>query len=182
MHSKYLALMIVLTVCGCGLVSPVFAFSDSDVAIISCNPLTAIDIVIGGEIDNWTLSNVGHNIDDTSLNMTIRANTDWAVVVKDALNDDKPADSVGNMTEWIIGEMKYADDPRWLLTPIKIATSTSPYVSLTGDEQLLTQGSNTPVGGFLFPLRVNQFLRLADDRLQTGETYRIVVTFIANNL
>ena len=182
MHSKYLALMIVLTVCGCGLVSPVFAYTDSDVAIISCNPLTAIDIVIGGEISNWTLSNIGDNIDDTSLNMTVRANTDWAVVIKDALNDDKPAASVGNMTEWIIGDMKYADDPRWLLTPIRIATETSPYVSLTGDEQLLIQGSNTPVGGFLYHLRVNQFLRLADDRLQTGETYRIVVTFIANNL
>jgi len=174
--------MIFLIICGCGLVSPVFAFTDSDVAVISCNPLTAIDIIIGGEIDNWTLSNIGDNIDDTSLNMTVRSNTDWAVYIKDDLNDAKPAASVGNMTEWIIAEMRYADDPVWLQTPIQLATDISTFVSLTGDEQLLRDGSSTPPGGFTIPLRVNQYLRLSDERLQTGETYRIVVTFIANNL
>ncbi|MDI9633623.1 MAG: hypothetical protein QFX32_06155 [Methanolinea sp.] len=183
--NPFAVLVALVMVAGLGMVAS--AAYSNDTALIQSNPTEGLVLDVVGNITSWDLSNIGDNVDSTSIYLHIRSNTNWMIQVVDNLDEGKPAESAGHMAEYTGLAYNTTDGGRYLFYPLQLkADPYDIYVDLSGTPQLLKQGAPTPpgvpVGGLYYNLTVNQRMRLADQRLTPPSVYRIIVTFIASNL
>ena len=187
MKMNFFVVLMAIAIITVGLVLPVSASYSNDTAIIQSNPTVGIVLDVMGNITSWDLSNVGDNVDSTSISMRVRSNTNWQVQVVDNLDEGKPSGSAGYMAEYTSGAYNTTSGGRHLYYPLQLkAESFDIYRDLSGSAQEFKSGSPTPpgvpIGGLLYNLTVNQRMRLADERLNPPSAYRVIVTFIASNL
>lgn len=155
--------------------------ADDDLLTFSSSQ-SLFQIDVNGAINNWALS-IGENTDTTNLTLTVKSPEPWAVTVYDALDDGKPAESAGHMTEYIQSGYNSTAGGRELYYPARMNYAGGPsFVDLSGIQQTLVSGPPTPPAGTNFPLVVNQTVDFGDIRLTPPSTYQIVVTFVGNTL
>lgn len=180
MELKYFIGIMVAITLFCGLVSPAFAGSSQGTAVVSSNPGEAISLVVNGGINNWSLANIGDNINSTGISMVVSSNDDHVVYVRDSLDGGKPANTTGHMSEYDPIGGVYVGGVN-LTNALAISSPPNAYVALSGSNQQIESTSGaTPSGGTTFPISAKQNIVFADQRLY-GHYYRLVITFVAMN-
>ncbi|MDD3110823.1 MAG: hypothetical protein PHU26_00835 [Methanofollis liminatans] len=139
----------------------------------------SVDLTVTGSIANWSLT-VGENEDVGSITMTVLSNNagGYDVKVYDAMDGGKPAETAGHLTRY---ESSYLGT--YLKNPLQIKSGTGAYVSLSG----VPQSIESKVGisddaGDTYAIGIKQRLEPSDKVLDPGQSYRIVVTFVASAL
>jgi len=169
-------LMVLAIFCGC--ISPAMAGSSQGTAVIYSNPGESISLVVNGGITNWSLDNIGDNINTTGISMTVSSNDNHVVYVRDSLDGGKPVNTTGHMAEYDPLGGVYVGGKN-LTNPVEISSPPNAYVALSGTNQQIESASGV-VSAQVYPVSVKQSIVFADERLY-GPYYRIVVTFVAMN-
>ncbi len=141
----------------------------------------SVDLTVTGSIADWSLT-VGENEDVGSITMTVLSNNNkgYEVKVYDALDSGKIAGSAGYMTD----HTGSAYINIRLSNPLQIKSSgTDEYVSLSGEpQQIESKKSISADAGDIYTIGIKQRLAPSDMILPEGQSYRIVVTFVASAL
>jgi len=139
----------------------------------------SVDLTVTGSIANWSLT-VGDNEDVGSITMTVLSNNagGYDVKVYDAMDGGKPAETAGHLT-------RYGDSylGTYLADPLQVRSSGA-YVSLSGVQQTIEskEGDISADAGDTYAIGIKQRLAPSDTILPAGQSYRIVVTFVASAL
>jgi len=138
----------------------------------------SVDLTVTGSIADWSLT-VGENEDTESITMTVLSNNagGYDVKVYDALDGGKPAETAGHLT-------RYGDSylGTYLADPLQVRSSGA-YVSLSGVQQTIESKVGISAdAGDTYAIGIKQRLAPSDTILPAGQSYRIVVTFVASAL
>ncbi len=137
-----------------------------------------IELTIIGSIDEWNLG-LGQNENITSIDLGVTTTAaSWTVGVRDALNDEKPPGTNGQMVEWT--GSAYPEEYTILSNPIQVKSGSGNFVSLSDSDQIIQ--SESSAGIFNYDIGVRQDIQYGDARLTNGNNYRIVITFTGSTL
>ncbi|NVO66849.1 hypothetical protein [Methanofollis tationis] len=139
----------------------------------------SVDLTVAGSIADWSLT-VGENEDVGSITMTVLSNNagGYDVKVYDARDGGKPAETAGHLTKY---ESSYLG--AYLKNPLQIKSGTGAYVSLSGVQQSIeSKVGISDDAGDQYAIGIKQRLEPSDTLLSEGQSYRIVVTFVASAL
>ena len=140
----------------------------------------SVSINVNGNIVDWPEFGVGTNINTTAISINVSSNTQWDVLVSDALDNGKPPGTAGHMAEW--DNNSYVPGGLFLGANMTVSGySAGGTVNSTAQlgpvgqpiESNLYQGTFGPI-----PVAVIQDVAPSDPRL-LNTTYRIIITFTA---
>lgn len=184
MKTKLLVILCVMIFAGAAMVGPVAAAGP--IATITGNPQDFISIYETGDITGWNFIQDYLNVNTTSCTLNVTSNhIGWTVGVHDALNDAKPAGTVGHMAEYT---GTYPATPKQLANAMQMdgVSVTNQYNAgpqdLTGTSKVIWTGVDNPAGigtWAAIPITIRQQVDFADQHLTGTDVYRIVVTFTA---
>ena len=141
--------------------------------IVVTGTTPTIDIDTTGGISNWALV-TGTNEDTTSVDLSVTTTaSSWEVRVKDGLDDGKPADTAGMMSEYT-GSAYVTSGYKSLVNALQVKSGTGSYVTVSGSDQVVQMGSSS--GSFSYDIAMKQEIATGDPVI-TPNVYRIVVTF-----
>jgi hypothetical protein len=168
------------------------AAAETGTSTITANITQELAIVVTGNINNWNLVQGSSNHNANSITLHLTSNyPSWQIAVNDSLDNSKPPTSRGKMAEYIPGSTSYNVVKNYNLSnPMQLTGTLDPVhydaygpVTLeTTTPQLYTGHTDyTGAGDFTgMPVIIDQTVVYADPVLDSGEIYRIVVTFIAS--
>lgn len=163
------------------LIQAAAAASNGSVEIETDTFGASVDLTVTGSIADWSLT-VGENEDVGSITMTVLSNNagGYDVKVYDAMDDKEFEGSAGYMTD----HTGSAYINIRLSNPLQIKSSgTDEYVSLSGEpQQIESKKSISADAGDTYAIGIKQRLAPSDMILPAGQSYRIVVTFVASAL
>jgi len=158
------------------LVIPMAVFAadtDTGTTEVTGNPTATIDITAPTEMLTFTLI-IGGNSNTGTLN--VLSNIDWTCKVKDA----DTTNTNGFMTSW--NGTAY-DTSLKLDNAMHVLYETAPTadVTLPTEANIVagTEAGQSDDAGENFTIKFSQVVEYGDERLATGNNYRIVVTFSA---
>jgi PKD repeat protein len=142
--------------------------------IVVTGTVPTIDINATGGVSSW-LFNLGNNEDTTSVDLSvITTASNWHVSVKDAMDDGKPADTLGKMSEYT-GSTYVTSGYHALTNALQVKSGTGSYIPLSGNYQTIQTGTSS--GTFDYDICLKQEIGAGDPVLSTPNVYRIVITF-----
>lgn len=148
-------------------------------AIVSGNPDATLTFVVTGE---WSLGNMSVGSTDNTGNTVstdITSNTPWAISVHDGLTDSKPEGNDGKMAAWNATASAYVASGNVLTNAMKVSPGGEGYADLTGAASPVTLFTGSTAGSFTNAPHFEQTVVIADQRLDTPNFYRMVVTLDA---
>jgi len=148
--------------------------TESKIAYVVTGTTPTIDIDTTGGITNWAFL-TGTNMDTTSVDLSVSTTaSSWEVRVKDGLDDGKPADTAGRMSEYT-GSAYVTSGYKSLANALQVNSGTGDYVTVLGSDQMVQEGSSP--GTFTSDIGIKQEIVAGDQALTSPNVYRIVVTF-----
>ncbi len=168
MKTKLLVIIGLLIIVSAAMVAPVAAL---------------IEITVTGDISDWALTPGTENTNATVIDLTVTSDTTgWTVSVKDALDDLKPAGSVGKMAAYNTTAPEYVSGGDVLETAMHVEGATTSNVTgteitLSGSDQTIETGLDE-ADAEAMDITIRQTVTKYDPRLLTANhKYRIVITF-----
>lgn len=145
-------------------------------APIEGNPALTLSLTVTGAHSFGDMA-PGDNVNITSntVKATVATNAPWAIGVSDVL-DAKPASSDGKMAEWNSTGSSWVPGGKVLTHAFNVGSNTDTWVPLTASSQQLWSGHAGTFDKYPF---FKQRIEVADTRVASGHTYRIVSTFTA---
>lgn len=145
-------------------------------APIDGNPALTLSLTVTGAHSFGDMV-PGDNVNTTSntVKATIATNAPWAIGVSD-VPDAKPAGSDGKMAEWNTTGSSWISGGNVLTHAFNVGSNMDTWVPLTASSQQLWSGH---AGTFDKYPYFKQTIEVADTRVASGHTYRIVSTFTA---
>lgn len=188
MKTKTLVLIGVLIIALAAMAMPVMADDTADISLTG-NPTATVTVDTSGTLDAWELTPHATNPSTSgAVSLTISSNCPFTIKVYDALTDDKPAATVGYMSEVTIATGDYVTESQKTLTN-KLAIYTDNTNGITGSDvtsipvagSAATLWAYSGTGGFAsqsLPMTFSQLVPFTDARLDgTTKTYRIPLVF-----
>jgi len=149
--------------------------TETKVGYIVVESADFVEIAIGVMAD-WPLDVQSENENLASVSMNVTSNTAWEVTAVDSADYGKIPANKGHLTRY---DGSVYDNGVVLGDPLQVKSeSQSSFVDLTGDEQVIRQGSNTGD----YQVELQQRVTYDDAVLADGEQYRTIITFTATTV
>lgn len=137
---------------------------------------TSVELIPPNNIENWALSPTGTGENTISGTFKVKANGDWQVSATDSSSTTS-----GHMTEWD-GSQYITQYPKQLDRPMTISAASGGYIEIVDEVELpsggmIAIGTNTNNQQINLPVIFNQQVLWTDKVLDSGHSYKIVVTF-----
>jgi hypothetical protein len=178
MKTKLLIIAGLLVIAFAAMIAPVMAGST---ATITGNVAKTITVNVNGTITDWPLTSGITNTNSTSVTLDVSSNSPgWVVSIKDALDGGKP--SAGHLVDYT--GSTYGTVALGSALGISSASVTGltggSVAALSGSDSTIETGASDYTGAGTFtatPLTFSQLVAITDPVLESGHTYRIIVTF-----
>jgi len=129
------------------------------------------------QVTNWVL-HYGPNPKDSAFQMKVESNNPWIVNVYDAMNNLKPPGTEGRMA--LYRSSAYVPNGKPLNSALQVQSESGPKVDLSGSGSPQTiQSGNHDDNNHWFNINLYQEIDDLDSPLPTGDSYHIVITFVA---
>ena len=159
------------------------AADTSGTSSVTGNPTAYIAITVVGDISDWELTPDSTNLNATGANLTVTANIiGWTVHVKDALDNSKPAGSVGMMAEYNTTTPEYVSDGDVLVNNMTVegldVTGTTGDLITLGPTDMQIEIGTDEANARPMDIKIRQTVTKYDPRLlEADHVYRMIVTF-----
>ena len=149
--------------------------TETKVAYIVVESSDFVEIAIG-EMADWPLDVQSENQNLASVSMNVTSNTAWEVTAVDTVDYGKIPANKGHLARY---DGSAYDNGVVLGDPLQVKSEhLGSFVNLTGDEQVIRQGSNTGD----YEVELQQRVTYDDAVLADGEQYRTIITFTATTV